>query len=367
MKMRAIWTTAALLTCIAIASSANSEVIKPINNNSAVKVTLPLPVSEYYDFKLKLNGQPVTIGKEMPVDVPDCVAFDVEVLELGLKYQSKYCGKFVSGKTTEIQVPSVRLSGPTLKADTILKSVLYTYRFGDIVNTFMFGLNRESHLFALPKLIPYLSDATEIKVVMPMNQMSIAIDSTTKVFDFPNPSAQRPDITFQRVDAKVFPDVMPLSIRFFRASIGSNYISRTSDEHIAANVIDGQSFSFLKQPWKESDQFQLCQVSTGRCSRVYLIGGVDAKGVDIPSTYPTAIRIYRIDVDNVTVNSADGRVAVVPGKYSVLNQAQGSYLIIGAKTQTGIDVLPGEYEVVVGYDDPFTLKNEMKKFNLNFK
>jgi len=61
-------------------------------------------------------------------------------------------------------------------------------------------------------------------------------------------------------------------------------------------------------------------------------------------------RIARIDVDDVSLTLADGSKLTQRGTYSVRNTATGyGVLDVTPSTNTGVDVMPGTYEVVVTY------------------
>ncbi len=299
---------------------AQSDVIKPINNNSAIKVMLPLPPAEYYDFTLSINGQNVVIGQEFGVDGPGCLDFKTEVKALALTYHSQYCGQFVAGKTTEIVLPSLRLSGATLQPDTLLGKFPHSYHFDSPGRT-IFTLQRLSHDFSLPKLVPFLTNESEISIQMPMRNLKVRIDTVTKVFEVANPSEARPDINFKRVATKAFPDAKALEVFFGRSSTRYDASVVTHNYGVFKIDRDDQVFSWLKLPWNESDNFQMCQVGTTSrtCEVAYQIGGSNVVGWPETSTYPSIVKINRIDIDHVTVNAADGRSATVAGEYTIQN------------------------------------------------
>jgi hypothetical protein len=61
---------------------------------------------------------------------------------------------------------------------------------------------------------------------------------------------------------------------------------------------------------------------------------------------PNAITLHRLDVDDVTVTREDGSTYLAHGTYEVFF---GGNRVVRAETNSGIDMLPGTYELVISY------------------
>ncbi len=71
------------------------------------------------------------------------------------------------------------------------------------------------------------------------------------------------------------------------------------------------------------------------------------RSVTLDQTKDNVIKLNRVDVDDVTITREDGTTYVVQGTYELYF---GGTLVVGpAKTHTGVDALPGDYEVVIKY------------------
>jgi hypothetical protein len=69
--------------------------------------------------------------------------------------------------------------------------------------------------------------------------------------------------------------------------------------------------------------------------------------VTLDQSKDNVIKLNRLDVDDVTITREDGTTYVVKGTYELYF---GGTLVSGpAQTHTGIDALPGDYEVVIKY------------------
>ncbi|MBI5543013.1 MAG: hypothetical protein HY901_03945 [Deltaproteobacteria bacterium] len=69
--------------------------------------------------------------------------------------------------------------------------------------------------------------------------------------------------------------------------------------------------------------------------------------VTLSQTSSNTISLNRIDVDDVTVTREDGTTYVTSGAYELY--FGGNMIVGGTPTGTGIDVLPGDYELVLKY------------------
>jgi hypothetical protein len=80
------------------------------------------------------------------------------------------------------------------------------------------------------------------------------------------------------------------------------------------------------------------------CTYTMSVGG---RSVPIPQNTSTNVVLYRLDIDDVLVTREDGSIFVTPGTYDIFF---GGARVAGPfTTNTGLDLLPGEYEVVVRY------------------
>jgi len=70
-------------------------------------------------------------------------------------------------------------------------------------------------------------------------------------------------------------------------------------------------------------------------------------GRTITQTTTTTFKLYRIDVNNVTVTREDGSTYVTSGTYELYQD--GSRVAGPYATNTGIDAFPGTYELVISY------------------
>jgi hypothetical protein len=59
-----------------------------------------------------------------------------------------------------------------------------------------------------------------------------------------------------------------------------------------------------------------------------------------------AVTLQRLDVDDVTITREDGSTYLVKGSYEVFF---GGNRVVSASTNSGIDMLPGTYELVITY------------------
>lgn len=74
---------------------------------------------------------------------------------------------------------------------------------------------------------------------------------------------------------------------------------------------------------------------------------VAGRTTTLSQTSPNAITINRVDVDDVVVTREDGSTYAARGTYELF---YGGNRVVGAlSTNTGIDVLPGTYELVITY------------------
>lgn len=361
-----------VLLCLLSAPAAHADLISPNDKNSAIKVTLPLPADQYFDFSLTLDGRNVKVGETLSIDPIKCLNFTTEIKVLKITNRTKYCGDFKAGELTEIPISAIQFSSPPLHSDTLMRETPYNYRVSDSSGNGL-SVQRFAHDFAFPKLIPFLTDSAVANVSMSdvsSRVITLPLDPATKVFRFENPNAERPNMTFQHMGTKVFPDSQPLTIDFSRRlNVPSGFGAKLRKRVVIDQNV--HTLTWLKMYWDEYDELCMSQLnSRGACVAVYSMGGTSGPGKEESANYPTMINVYRIDVDDVSVHSEDGQTKTAPGTYFVEKlESPTTALEIGGglHTKTGLDVLPGTYRVTVFYKDPFTGLNESKIYNLTFK
>lgn len=101
-----------VLLCLLSAPAAHADLISPNDKNSAIKVTLPLPADQYFDFSLTLDGRNVKVGETLSIDPIKCLNFTTEIKVLKITNRTKYCGDFKAGELTEIPISAIQFSSP---------------------------------------------------------------------------------------------------------------------------------------------------------------------------------------------------------------------------------------------------------------
>ncbi len=112
----------------------------------------------------------------------------------------------------------------------------------------------------------------------------------------------------------------------------------------AASYYGGNPIPYDTEVGQASFTAQYLYTVTLPCISDYVPVALGAVGAG-----PLDMKVGRIDVDDVTVTNVDGSSHVQRGTYVIVNAASGRTVTATYPTNTGIDVLPGTYNVVATY------------------
>lgn len=376
--MKTVFSLALTAFTILATSSAQSDVISPTNNDTAFRFTLARAESDYVPFQLFYDGKEIKPNMPVHVDVTQkCLDLTVGVTG-AQNYWTTYCTTFKKGAITDIQIYGLKLNGQATTADGIYGDVPMLLQVRNTSGTLL-SIPSKLTKFENPKLIPFFTDNTKnASLVLFGSTAALNIDPTTGVAEYTLPVETLAPITIKRLQTKTFPDFQTAQLEIKRRPSWSGAWTHEfpMEQTFAMPSQNSTSVQVLLMPWPQSDRMAFTFTSgsnpittpdfnTGTGKRVL------PQQERVLATYPTELNIYRIDVDDVAVTSIDGTTKSAKGTYTVTRLADtgtATYPIaFDAPTKTGIDVIAGKYKVVVRYFDPFTLTDEQKAYDLNFK
>lgn len=369
---------------------AHADLISPVNHNTAYRLVLAADANAYAEFVVRdSKGQVLPIGQPIHVDVDlQCVNLTIELSPAARKQfgqrlrfdEAKICDQFVKGTTTDILIYGLQLSGRALAPDAVHGNPSFNVqmlvgqdsRF-ELTSDVLTGID---HVGLLPV---FLQKGRSLRSRIVNLETDLKADEASGTLSYQLPVETLRTMVLKRKSTSYFPTSSAMEFVLKRGSSLSSAAKRI------AMPSGDLALTFLKLPWiHPKNDYLNIEISHSPLIQFgyYLMGTTPPGRSSLPTptvTYPDEIGIHRIDVDDVKVFDHTGASKMVKGRFTVLREssvyspgsglASTGYhsLFTNLPTQTGVDVFPGNYKVLVDYQDPFTNKTEQQIHYLDLK
>lgn len=179
---------------------------------------------------------------------------------------------------------------------------------------------------------------------------TVTVGSTTDSFTLTQGEQEEVALTLPVIGS--VPDVFKTNISFADPRELPDAVAAT----ITSSCSGERAYSV---PATTTTQLKLNAFVESAC--VYTLNAA-GRQVALSQTTTNSVKLYRLDVDNVEVTKEDGSTYTTTGKYEVFfggTRVAGPY-----NTNTGIDLLPGTYELVVTFNTADGPQTQRETFTL---
>jgi hypothetical protein len=179
---------------------------------------------------------------------------------------------------------------------------------------------------------------------------SVLVGSSTETFTLAQGDQKEIPLTLPVVGA--VPDTFNTNISF----LDSRELPDAAAGTITSSCSGDRSYSI---PATTTTQLKLKAFEQSNCTYTLNVGG---RQVTLSQTTTNTVKLNRLDVDNVEVTKEDGTTYTTTGRYEVYfggTRVAGPY-----NTNTGIDLLPGTYELVITYTTADGQQTQRETFTL---